>query len=49
MTAVMLVTGRNLSEKYPQGKVVTLLAWSDEPLLFKGDAESVFLKPAQWV
>jgi len=43
LTAIVLVTGRKLSEKYPQGKVVMLLAWSDEPLLFLGDAESVFL------
>jgi hypothetical protein len=47
MTAIILHTGRKLSEKYPQGKVVTLLAWSDEPLLFKGDAESVFLAPVE--
>ena len=42
---------RNLSEKYPQGKVVTLLtlSWEDEPrpLLLKGDYESVlFRQPA---
>jgi hypothetical protein len=43
ITAIILVTGRKLPEKYPQGKVVTLLAWSDEPLLYTGDAESVFL------
>jgi hypothetical protein len=43
MTAIVLATGRKLTEKYPQGKVVTLLAWADEPLLFIGDAESVFL------
>jgi len=29
MTAIVLVTGRKLSEKYPQGKLVTLLAWLD--------------------
>jgi hypothetical protein len=47
MTAVVLKSGRKLAEKYPQGKVVTLLAWSEEPLLFLGDAESVFLKEAE--
>jgi hypothetical protein len=47
MTAIILVTGRRLTEKYPQGKVVTLLAWSEEPHLFVGDAESVFLAPAE--
>jgi hypothetical protein len=47
MTAVVLKAGRKLAEKYPQGKVVTLLAWSEEPLLFLGDAESVFLKEGE--
>lgn len=47
MTAIILVTGRKLGQKYPQGKVVTLLAWSDEPLVFEGDAESVFLALAE--
>jgi hypothetical protein len=47
MTAIVLVTGRKLSEKYPEGKVVMLLAWSDESLLFLGDAESVFLAPSE--
>jgi hypothetical protein len=46
MTAVVLVTGRKLAEKYPAGKVVTLIAWMGEPLLFAGDAETVFLTPA---
>jgi hypothetical protein len=43
MTAIVLPTGRRLAKKYPQGKVVMLLTWSDEPLLFVGDAEAVFL------
>jgi hypothetical protein len=38
-----LPTDRKLAERYPQAKVVTLLAWSDEPVLFRGDAEAVFL------
>jgi hypothetical protein len=49
MTAVVLKAGRKLAERYPQGKVVTLLAWSEEPLLFLGDAESVFMKEAEAV
>jgi hypothetical protein len=47
MTAIVLVTDRKLSERYPQGKVITLLAWYDEPVLFAGDAESVFLAHAE--
>lgn len=43
MTAVYLLTDRKLAEQYPRAKVVTLLAWSDEPLLFRGDAEAVLL------
>lgn len=43
MSAVYLRTDRELSRKYPQAKVVTLLEWSEEPLLFDGDAEDVFL------
>jgi hypothetical protein len=46
-TTILLVTGRTLSEKHPQGKVVMLLDWSDEPLLFHGDAEDVFLAPSE--
>ncbi|MGA2498163.1 MAG: hypothetical protein ABSH20_10500 [Tepidisphaeraceae bacterium] len=38
----ILAIGRKLAEQYPRGKVVTLLAWSDAPILFLGDAESVF-------
>jgi len=47
ITAVVLKSGRKLAEKYPQGKVVTLLAWSEEPLLFLGDVESVFMRKAE--
>jgi hypothetical protein len=43
MTAILLVTGRELSIRYPQGKVVTLISWYDEPMLAVGDAEAVFL------
>jgi hypothetical protein len=43
MTAIVLSTGRQLAEKYPQGKVVTLVAWSEDPVLAVGDAEAVFL------
>lgn len=39
--------GRMLAEKFPHGKVVTLLAWSNQPLLFKGDAEAVFQVPEE--
>jgi hypothetical protein len=46
MTAIVLVTGRKLAEKYPAAKVVTLVTWLDEPVLFAGDAETVFLAPA---
>ena len=46
MTAILLGTGRKLADKYPAGKVVTLVAWQGEPLLFAGDAESVFLADA---
>ena len=46
MTAIILNTGRRLAEKYPAGKVVTLVGWLGEPLLFVGDAESVFLADA---
>jgi hypothetical protein len=45
MTAIMLIRGRMLSGKYPHGKVVTLVEWLDGPLLFIGDAESVFYPP----
>jgi hypothetical protein len=34
---------RELAQKYPQAKIVTLLDWGHGPLLFAGDAESVFL------
>ena len=47
MTAILLVTGRKLHEKYPRGRVVTLVDWFDEPVLFAGDAEAVFLGPAE--
>jgi len=47
MTAILLPTGRKLAEKYPAGKVVTLVTWLGEPLLFAGDAESVFLADAE--
>jgi hypothetical protein len=47
MTAIVLVTGRKLAEKSPQGTVITLRAWSAEPLRFIGDAESVFLAPSE--
>jgi hypothetical protein len=43
MTAIVLVTGRELATKYPQGKVVTLLHWSIQPIVFAGDAEAIFL------
>jgi hypothetical protein len=47
ITAILLRTGRKLAEKYPSGKVVTLIAWLGEPLLFVGDAERVFLTDAE--
>ena len=40
---VVTATGRRLAEKYSAGKVVTLVAGFEEPLLSAGDAESVFL------
>ncbi|MBN9521452.1 hypothetical protein J0H58_23515 [bacterium] len=43
MTAIVLRTGRDLAGKYPRGRVVTLVAWADKPVLFAGDAEMVFL------
>ena len=43
MTAIVLVTGRKLAARYPRGKVVTLIAWFDQPILALGDAETVFL------
>jgi hypothetical protein len=46
MTAIVLVTGRRLAEKYPAAKVVTLVSWLGEPVMFAGDAEAVFLAPA---
>jgi hypothetical protein len=46
MTAVFLPTGRKLAELYPRARLVTLIDWFDEPLLFAGDAESVLLGPA---
>jgi hypothetical protein len=45
MTAVMLATDRKLAEHYPAAKVVTLIAWYDEPVLAVGDIEAVFLPP----
>jgi hypothetical protein len=45
MTAILLATERHLAEQYPRGKVVTLIAWFDEPILAVGDAEAVFLGP----
>jgi hypothetical protein len=47
MTAILLPTDRKLAEKYPAGKVVTLVTWLGEPVLFAGDAESVFLADAE--
>lgn len=47
MTAILLVTGRRLAERYPAATVVTLVTWLVEPVLFAGDAESVFLAPAE--
>jgi hypothetical protein len=47
LTAIILVKGRKLAEKYPAGKIVTLVTWLGEPLLFVGDAEAVFLEPAE--
>jgi hypothetical protein len=49
MTAILLRTGRKLADKFPTGKVVTLVAWLGEPLLFAGDAEYVFLAGAESV
>ncbi len=43
MTAIVLRTGRDLAGKYPRGRVVTLVAWTDKRVLFAGDAETVFL------
>ena len=40
----MTATGRRLAEKSSAGKVVTLVAGFEEPLLSAGDAESVFLE-----
>jgi hypothetical protein len=47
MTAILLPTGRRLADKYPAGKVVTLVTWLGEPVLFAGDAETVFLADAE--
>jgi hypothetical protein len=45
-TAVLLVTGRQLAQTYPTARILTLVNWPGEPLLFAGDAETVFLAPA---
>jgi hypothetical protein len=45
MTAIVMVTGRKLAEKYPQGKIVTLIGWDVVTILAVGDAEAVFLVP----
>jgi hypothetical protein len=47
MTAILLPTGRMLADKYPAANVVTLVTWLGEPVLFAGDAESVFLADAE--
>jgi hypothetical protein len=47
LTAIILPTGRKLADQYPQGRVVTLITWFDEPLLALGDAEPVFLSPGE--
>ena len=41
---VVTVTCPRLAEKYSAGRVVTLVAGFEEPLLSAGDAESVFLE-----
>jgi hypothetical protein len=48
MTAIFLMTGRELATRYPPAKVVTLIAWEwlGEPILAVGDAEDVFLPPS---
>jgi hypothetical protein len=46
ITCVVLVTGRKLAQQYPVARIVTLITWKGEPILFEGDAESVFLSPA---
>lgn len=46
ITAIRLVKGRKLAEKYPAARIVTLVMWLGEPLLFAGDAETVFLSAA---
>jgi len=43
MTTIYLDTGRKLDQKFPGGKIVTLVTWFDRPLIFRGDAETVFL------
>lgn len=47
MTAILLSTGRKLATKYPSCKVVTLVTWLGEPIMFVGDAETVFLPDAE--
>ncbi len=46
-TAILLRTGRKLADKYPASKSVTLVSWLGEPVMFAGDAESVFLEDAE--
>jgi hypothetical protein len=47
MTAILLVTGRDLAGAYPAAKVVSLVTWLGGPALFAGDAEAVFLAPTE--
>jgi hypothetical protein len=42
ISAIFLPTGRGLAGRYPGGRVVTLLTWSDHPFVAAGDAETVF-------
>jgi len=47
MSAILLPTGRNIAEQYPNAKVVTLLMWSEEkPFILQGDAEACMLDAA---
>lgn len=46
MTAIILPRGRELAEKCPRAKVVTLIEWFGDPVMAVGDAEAVFLNTA---
>jgi hypothetical protein len=43
MTAIILPRDRELSDKFPAAKVVTMIEWFGDPVMAIGDAEAVFL------